>query len=236
MERIMKKNGQVAIIVLLVSAIMLTMGLTMSKKEVTEIKINSNDELLKKAFDTAESGIDYYLGTGGVNYVSPDNNSVASINATTIGVGQTINFGEYTTAGGSENYWLVDHLTDGSMGINYFTGSSVDVCGTSFTGKVEVSVFSRTALKRNLIDVANNCVTVDTVVASPVLLTVTPLSGGGKFYIQAPGGASFVSQGIDIVSQGSAGGTNKKLTIRQRFRLPGFLTSGMMAEGSVRSD
>ena len=46
--------GQVAIIVLLVSAVMLTMGLSMSRKESIDIKIDTNDELLKKAFDAAE--------------------------------------------------------------------------------------------------------------------------------------------------------------------------------------
>jgi len=231
----MKKNGQVAIMVLLISAVMLTLGLSMSKKEMTNIKIATNDELLKKAFDTAESGINFYLGTGGVGYSSPDNNSFATVNTTTIGVGQSINFGEYTPQASSENYWLVDHLVDGSMGTTYFGGPNVDVCGPTFTGQAEVAVFSRTALKRNLIDMANNCVTVE-IVASPVLVVVTPLLSGGKFYIQANTSGSFSSQGTDIVAQGSSGGTNKKLSVRQRYKLPGFLTSGIMAEGAVRSE
>lgn len=231
------QSGQVAIIVLLVSAVMLTLGLSMSKRESTNIKINTNDELIKKAFDTAESGIDYYLGTGNVGYSAPGNTAFAKITAQQIGNGTNkIDFGEYTLGGSSENYWLVNHLATGDIGATYFTGPSVDVCASDFTGVAEISLFSRTNLRRFLANIDNNCTNIPMAIASPVLLTVTPLSGGGKFYIQANNGGLFVSQGMDIVSEGSAGGTNKKLSIRQRFKLPGFLTSGMMAEGSILSD
>ncbi|PJE66956.1 hypothetical protein COU93_01400, partial [Candidatus Shapirobacteria bacterium CG10_big_fil_rev_8_21_14_0_10_36_6] len=107
---------------------MLTLGLSMSKSETVEIKINANDELLKKAFDTAESGINFYLGTGGTNYSSPGNNSVADINVSKIGVGNSINFDEFVSAGSSESYWLVNHLDNGDIGTTYYAGVSVNVC------------------------------------------------------------------------------------------------------------
>lgn len=229
-------SGQVAIIVLLLSAVMLTLGLSMSKKESTSIKLNSNDELLKKAFDTAESGINYYLGTGNIGYTAPGSTSFAKITAQQIANGTNkIDFGEYTLGGSSENYWLVNHLATGDIGTTYFAGPNIDVCTPDFTGVVEISLFSKTALMRFARNMTNNCTNI-TMISQPILLTVTPLSGGGKFYVQANNGGSFVSQGTDIISEGSAGGTNKKLSIRQRFKLPGFLTSGMMAEGSILSD
>lgn len=237
------ESGQVAIIVLLVSAIMLSLGLSMSKQETTQIKINTNDELLKKAFDTAESGINYYLGTGGLNYTSPNGDSFAKITASSIGVGETINYGEYTPLGNNENYWLVDHKIDGDIGSNYYSGTSVNVCSDSYNGEVEVSLFYTTGVRRSMLNVTSNCVTV-MMIGSPLLLVVTPVTSGGKFYVMSNNGVNFSSQGIDINSEGKAGGAsinaqslvNKDINIRLRYKLPGFMTSGVMSEGSILSD
>lgn len=239
----MNNKGQVAIIVLLVSAVMLSLGLSMSKRETTQIKINTNDELLKKAFDTAESGINYYLGTGGKNYSSPSGDSFATVTTTNIGVGQTINFGEFTPQGGSENFWLVDHDASGNLGTSYYAGPSVNLCSDNYNGQVEASLFYTTGLRRYLINIADNCQSIN-MIGSPLLLVVTPITTGGKFYVESSGGVDFASQGVDINSEGKAGvasvnasaPANKNLNIRQRYKLPSFLTSGMMAEGSILSD
>ena len=45
-----------------------------------------------------------------------------------------------------------------------------------------------------------------------------------------------MGDGVDISSSGQAGGTNKKFSIRRRYKLPGFMVSGMMAEGKILSD
>lgn len=235
-------RGQVAIIVLLMSAVMLTLGLSMSKKETTEVRINANDEMLKKAFDTAESGINFYLGTGGTNYVSPDQVSFADINATNIGVGSSINFGEFVLAGSNESYWLVNHLANGDIGTTYFAGPNVDVCGVGYSGLIETSYFYKTGvnfnLTRNQFELNSNCGTINIGVGqSPVLISIMPVVNGGKFYVEANNGGTFASQGIDIESEGNAQGqAKKKLNIRQRYKIPGFMVSGMMAEGSILSD
>jgi hypothetical protein len=239
----MNNKGQVAIIVLLVSAVMLSLGLSMSKRETTQIKINTNDEMLKKAFDTAESGINYYLGTGGTSYASPGGDSFAKITASNIGVGATINFGEYIPLGSSENYWLVNHLSNGDIGTSYYLGASVDVCSSNYSGEVEATLLYTIGVKRSMLYIINNCVAVD-MVGSPILLVITPVATGGKFYIESDGGVNFSAQGIDISSEGRAGTAsidaqafvNKDINIRLRYKLPGFMTSGMVAEGSILSD
>lgn len=240
----MKNKGQVAIIVLLVSAVMLSMGLTMSKRETTQIKINTNDELLKKAFDTAESGINYYLGTGGTNYSSPNGDSYAVITANTVGAGQTINFGEYTTLGGSENYWLVNHLANGDIGTSYYGGANVNVCSNNYVGQVEVILFYGSNVSRSVLNINNNCVVVG-MKTNPILLSIVPLTSGGKFYLDSNGGGNFSSQGTEINSQGNAGvasiGVNattasKQINIISRYKIPGFMVVGLMAEGSILSD
>ncbi len=238
-----KNRGQVAIIALLVSAVMLTMGLSMSKKETTEIKVNANDEMLKKAFDTAESGINFYLGTGGTNYQSPDSGSFASINTTKIGDGSDkIDFGEFVLTGSSESYWLVNHLNNGDIGTTYFGGPNVDVCGVGYSGLIEVSYFYKTGasfnLRREQYNLNSSCATVTISVGqSPILVSIMPVVNGGKFYVEANNGGTFASQGTDIESEGVAQGqAKKKLNIRQRYKVPGFMVSGMMAEGSILSD
>lgn len=247
-------KGQVAIIVLLVSAVMLSMGLSMSKSENTEVKINTNDELLKKAFDMAESGINYYLGTGATSYIPGDSESYAKIIATKISDGSnTIDFGEYTPANGSENYWLVNHLDNGNIGSTYFSGANVDVCSVGFTGSVQVDYFYKNGANIGLtrrgynfssdinftvngfVDSAGDCVRVN-LGFNPLLITVTPIFNGGKFYLLAATGGVFASQGIDVSSNGIANGVNKNLSIRQRYLMPNFLTSGMVAERSILND
>ena len=248
-------NGQVAIIVLLVSAVMLTMGLSMSKRTTVETKIDINDELLKKAFNAAESGVDFYLGTGGIGYSSPDKVSTADINVTQISVGTTrIDFGEYVPKGDTEFFWLVDHDTDGNIGTDYYTGASVDICGVGFTGSATIDYFYKNGvnfgLKRRLAnfntEAVGGCVMVATSqINSPLLLTVTPVVDGGKFYALGLPGTSFSSQGTDIASIGKAGGVEaaagatrveKRIVIRKRYSVPSFLLTGVVAEGSVLSD
>lgn len=247
-------KGQVAIIVLLVSAVMLSMGLSMSKSENTEIKINTNDELLKQAFDMAESGINYYLGTGNTSYTPENSEIYAKIVATKISDGSnTINFNEYTPANSSENYWLVNHLDNGNIGTTYFAGPNVDVCSVGFTGSVQIDYFYKNGanigLVRNgynfssdvaytindFVDSVGDCVRIN-LGFSPLLLSVTPIFDGGKFYIIAANGGSFASQGIDVSSSGTASGVNKNLSIRQRYLMPNFMTSGMVAERSILND
>jgi len=246
-------KGQVAIIVLLVSAVMLTMGLSMSKRTTVETKIDINDELLKKAFNAAESGVDFYLGTGGVGYSSPDKISTADVSINEISVGTTrIDFGEYVPKGDTEFFWLVDHDANGNIGTDYYTGASVDICGVGFTGSTTIDYFYKNGvnfgLRRRLVDfeteAVGGCVTVATT-NSPLLLAVTPVVDGGKFYAIGLPGTSFSSQGTDIASIGRAGGVEaaagatrveKRIVIRKRYLVPSFLLTGVVAEGSVLSD
>ncbi len=251
------RKAQAVIVVLLVSAVMMTVGLSLSKKTVTETKIDTSEEALKKAFNAAESGINYYLGTGNTSYSAPDK-STADINSKNITAeGSVLDFGEYITANSNEFYWLVNHLDNGDIGSNYYVGS-VDVCGTGFTGSLAVNYyylsagtygvkrfgynFSSDLTKRvNGFDdsyVGHDCVTL-TLNDSAILLTITPIFDGGRFHLS--GGGTFPAQGIDISSTGKTGETGagqvvKKLRVVQRYKIPYFLLSGVVSESSVLSD
>ncbi len=259
------RRAQTAIIVMLVAAVMLTLGLSLSKSSTTETKIDTNEELLKKAFNAAESGIDYYLKTERVNYDSPDGVSSAEISVQNIsGDGQNLDFGEYTAQNGTEFYWLVDHNADGSLGTNYYPGGAVNVCGRGFTGSIAVDYFylsgtsygvrrsgynfSPVATERvnGFTDsVGSDCITLTTD-NNPLLVAVTPLINGGEFYLVASVGAVFPIQGIEITSTGYAGsseeevkssvGASRRISISRRYRVPAFMLFGLSAEDSVLSD
>lgn len=253
------KRGQVAIIVLLVSAVVMTVGLSLSKKATTETKIDTNEELLKKAFNAAESGIDFYLGTGNTNYSSPDSMSTAEVEVNDINAsGSILNFEEFVPINGSEFYWLVNHLDNGDIGGTYYDAATVDVCGTGFTGSVEINYFYRTganfgvtrygynfgsvSLVNGFNNASGNCVTL-TMSNSPILITVTPIFSGGRFYLTGSG--TFPNQGLEISSTGKSGGTstevsgaraNKKIKVMRRYKIPSFMLTGIVSETSVLSD
>lgn len=263
--KIKNRSGQTAIIVMLVSAVMLTLGLSLSKTSTTETKIDTNEELLKKAFNAAESGIDYYLKTGQTNYSSPDGISSAEVSVNNIsGDSEDLDFGEYTTRNGSEFYWLVNHQADGSLGTDYYSGGSVSVCGRGFTGSIAVDYFywngSNYGVRRSGYNFSSvgtetingftnsagsSCVSITTD-NSPLLLAVTPLINGGNFYLVAGPGASFPVQGTEIISAGYAGGSgaevkssaeaSTRIGVNRRYRVPAFMLFGVSSEDSILSD
>lgn len=142
-----KMSGQMVLIVLLASAVVMTMGLSLSKKSTMETKIDTDEELLKQAFNTAESGIDYYLATGttGVSaYSSPDGKSVADVTIKDIGNTSILDFGEYTFQNTGSFFWLAAHNEDGGVVPNdgNYTGSTVDICVNSdFNGALKIDYF-----------------------------------------------------------------------------------------------
>jgi hypothetical protein len=252
------RKGQVAIIVLLVSAVMMTVGLSLSKKTTTETKLDINEELLKKAFNAAESGISYYLGTGNTSYVAPDSQSSAEVTAKNIVAnGSILDFGEYTPANGTEFYWLVNHESNGDIGTTYYAGT-LSVCGNGFTGSAEINYFYKVGTNYGVSrygyffgnnrvngfsgDATGGCANIS-IVNNPLLVTVTPIFGGGKFY--ATGSGTFPIQGVDISSLGRSGDVsttavgaqvNKKLRVLRRYKVPYFMLTGVVSETSVLSD
>lgn len=221
------RSGQVAIIVMLVSTLLITVGLSLSKKATVETKIDYNEEALKKAFNAAESGIDYYLATGRTEYQSDDKLSQANLVREDIdddGTG-VFDFREFTPENGIQYLWLVDHLADGNLGNNYFDGSQITVIHgwTSNYGSLEINIFYKNganyAVKRygynfssdvnrrvtnfsNAVGQSN--VTIDSLPINPILMTITPIFTGANLSVSG-NGSVFPVQGERINSTGSAG-------------------------------
>ncbi|MDP4009592.1 MAG: hypothetical protein Q8P53_01265 [Candidatus Shapirobacteria bacterium] len=226
-----KMSGQMVLIVLLASAVVMTMGLSLSKKSTTETKIDTDEELLKQAFNTAESGIDYYLATGttGVSaYSSPDGKSVADVTIKDIGNTSVLDFGEYTFQNTGSFFWLAAHDEDGNVIPNdgNYTGSTVDICVNSdFSGALKIDYFYNESgvykVKRwgyNLGggSTVNNFETkipgacsdgrykyTFDLIDKPILLVLTPIFNSAKLALVGTG--NFPIQGQEISSIGRIG-------------------------------
>jgi hypothetical protein len=255
----MKKTnkGQVAIVVLLMSALMMTLGLSMLGKATVETKIDTNEESLKKAFNAAESGVSYYLGTGETDYQAPDGLSNAKIGVTELGVGTTINFKELMLEGSQEIFWLVNHDASGNIGNAYFSGNSVNVCQVGFGGSLEVSYYYRNGVNYGVRRygynfgnsetvlgfadaVGQNCVTINLVNNTPLLIVLTPIFDSGRFYLDSITGVNFPAQGLEISSVGKAGGAqaqvNKSISVAKKYQIPAFMLNAITSSGNVLSN
>ncbi len=223
------RSGQVAIIVMLVSALLVTVGLSLSGKTTVETKIDYNEEALKKAFNAAESGIDYYLATGTTEYQSEDNLSQAKVTVENLGNAEVYNFGELTPENGVQYLWLVNHNENGSLGTNYFTGSQITVSHgwTSNHGSLEINIYYKDntglyGVKRygynfnsnpsrqvkgfnnGRTGYSNVTITGLNLIPNKILMTITPIFNGANISVSG-NGSPFPVQGQKISSTGSAG-------------------------------
>jgi hypothetical protein len=226
----MKKNGQIALIVLIISAIVMTVGLSLSKKSVVETKITTDEELLKQAFNAAESGVDYYLGTGRTDFTSTDSKTAAKVSANNIGGGaNVVNIGGVTLRNKNSYFWMVAHNTDGSLNITHFGAMTMSVCvKNSFNGSLLIAYFYREGGVYKVARVFGNptaglagCAGVSGLGSG---MDLTPFIGGGRdpllLVVKPIGdntkdadtqiavvdtGPHFPEQGVEISSTGKAG-------------------------------
>jgi len=259
------KKGQIALIVLIISAIVMTVGLSLSKKSVVETKITTDEELLKTAFNAAESGVDYYLGTGQTGYTSPDNKSAANVVVNNIGGGaDTVNLGGVVLRNNSNDTWMVDHNADGSLNVsNVFGATAMSVCvKTGFSGSLLITYFYNEAGTYKVGRIFGPataglpaCAAVAGLgsgldlssflggVKQPILLVVKPIAGDTKIAVLTTGGV-FPNQGIEISSTGKAGdvtGTsgvqvNREVNVINQYQIPSFMLEAVTAAGNVLSN
>ncbi|MBI4067481.1 pilus assembly PilX N-terminal domain-containing protein [Candidatus Gottesmanbacteria bacterium] len=148
MNRQKKNLGQVILIILLVTTVGLTIGLSLVSRTVQDLRISTQITESSKAFQAAESGIEAALkGTavGGSGDVSLGNAS-ANYSVTTYGGSDApINIGN-TAAGESKSFWLIGHRDDGTIdysnpplsfvGLSLYSGAGVDICWGPKIGEI----------------------------------------------------------------------------------------------------
>lgn len=113
-----KDSGQTLLIILLVSAVILTVGLAIASYTITDIKISQQEEESARVFSAAEAGIEEALKLGAV----PEGGIVtiggitAKVTETIQGGNKDFDFGgEKFNAGDLANVWLIGHNEDGSF-------------------------------------------------------------------------------------------------------------------------
>lgn len=238
-----KQKGQVVLMVLLASALVLTLGLSASRQATIETKIDTDQELLKKAFNAAESGIEYYLGTGNLTY--GDSNSVdgsANLTIDLLGNTQNLSFGNVILEGGSDYFWLVNHTDNGDIGTTYYSASTstINVCnslGAAGSFKIDYYYKIGTVVSKSSVTQATNasgCVNNFSLAAgNSLLLVVTPVGTGFAPKIEIQGSSNFPIQGEEISSTGTVDGVNNTVTVVNKFYIPSFLLEAITSGGDV---
>lgn len=135
----MKKNsGQVILIILLVTAVGLTIGLSLVSRTINDVKISSQVAESSKAFSAAEAGIETALrnadfGTGNLTVSGSDVNYIVS----KLGGDEATFVLNNVAIGNSQTFWLVDHEDDGTISPNpvkAYDGSLVQLCWGPLSG------------------------------------------------------------------------------------------------------
>lgn len=116
------QRGQIALIVLTVMAVALTLGLSMSRRAVTDVSISEKEQESSKAFSAAEAGIEEALrglGQGETSVeIAAGSLGVDNVTVNISEVGQTADYIyplEYIEPGDSVVIWLRDHNVDGTI-------------------------------------------------------------------------------------------------------------------------
>ncbi len=148
------ESGQAVLLVLLAMSVVLTVGLSVVSRTITDVTVTTTDEESTRAFAAAEAGIERALITGS-NTGSISLGSSA-FNATVLSAGvssNSFNHPQPIRSGESIPLWLVGHNSNGDVVCNAtypcFTGNILRVCwgqpGTSRTSitvpAIEASIF-----------------------------------------------------------------------------------------------
>jgi len=251
-----KERGQVVLMVLLASALILTLGLSASRVTTTETKIDADQEMLKKAFNTAESAIDYYLATGTTGVDAYENKGTGTSESADLwvnNIGGNVNnlsFSKTSQMGQIEYFWLVNHNDDGSLGTTYLStvsgvGETLSICGTSrIQVKVDYFYIDKNGNYQVLRtiktdgDDSNKCVTLDMDPDNSnrnksLLLTVMPMNQAGIISVRSR--RNFPVQGKKISATGKVNGVNNTVSVFNTYEVPAFLTEGLISGGGVLS-
>lgn len=247
-KKIKQNKGQIAIMVLLVSAIVLTLGLSASKKAVTDTKVDTDEQLLKEAFNAAESGINnYILNKNNVEYNS-ENGSKSTVSSSIIGESKELASEGLVIANNNQLFWLVAHDSDGKIDTNNYYSSNINLSPASgFVGALKVDYFYIDSLNvyrvqhlacnyggSTIISIPSaDCSTIDVTGKKSLLLSVTPLGASTK--ITLTGSNNFPNQGEELTAVGTAGdGIKTQIKTRNIYQIPSFMLEAITAGNMIQ--
>lgn len=148
-------SGQVVLILVLVTIVGLTIGLSLISRTVTDIRISSQIEQSSRAFSAAEAGVESALKgavIGGPTGTVSLSDSSAKYSVSALGGSSSVYYFPYTESSTIQTLWLMPHNTDG-VTLNetgpwgnpedqpYPTSSSLDICfGSGTTGNPAIVI------------------------------------------------------------------------------------------------
>lgn len=133
-------SGQIILILVLITIVGLTIGLSLISRTVTDVRISSQIEQSSRAFSAAEAGVETALKTSVINGPTGTislNNAQASYDVSSLGDSKDVFLYPLTTPNSSQTLWLVPHNDDGSLKVNepnqpvgkaYPANTAFDIC------------------------------------------------------------------------------------------------------------
>ena len=141
-----RDRGQIVLILVLITVVGLTIGLSMISRTITDIRMSSQIEQSSRAFSAAEAGIETALRSniaiGPTGSVSLDGAS-ANYKVKTIGGNTDDIILPVTQVGGSQTVWLIDHNSDGTInegGDSYPINQQLEICFNNLNNSSAISV------------------------------------------------------------------------------------------------
>ena len=147
-----KNSGQIVLILVLITVVGLTIGLSLISRTVTDVRISSQIEESGRAFSAAEAGVENALKVINVLPIGPTrsitlNNASADYSVSDIGGNSSLYTFPLTEANSSQLLWLVNHNSNGSLGTEFYpTDKTIDICWgtTGNNSALELSLYYKT--------------------------------------------------------------------------------------------
>lgn len=117
-------SGQVLLIILLIMAVVLTVGLSVVSRSITDIRISQEQEESARVFFVAEAGIESLLA--GEELPSFEGYNVTS-STKKLGEWDSFVFPEEIKVGDTQTLWLVNHLDGETLGSDFYQGDYINL-------------------------------------------------------------------------------------------------------------
>lgn len=216
------QKGQVILILVLITVVGLTVGLSLISRTVTDVRISSQIEQSGRAFSAAEAGIETALKTavvdGPTGTVQLEDNTRASYSVNSLGGTTNAYTFPLTSPNSSQTLWLIPHNAQGSIDQSaeaFPTTSSFDVCfGSDASGKpaLVLSLYYKDGVDYKVAKLAydsdgtrgNNFYTVDSAGSYCGSIykykkTLTPSSSGADGFNVSGAGVKLLAMRINVL-------------------------------------
>lgn len=254
------KKGQALVIVLLVLGVVVTIGLSIASRSVTEVSVSTTQEESARALEAAEAGGEQVFG--GIIAGSGGSGSLGAANAS-----YTVS---NSSMGNGPVYEIPFRMEDGEVAtvyLNGYTGNQFKVCwgkGGNQDPAVEVTLYYSVSGITNVGKAGfdpldqygfagatnGGCTGLSYDYSADIVLTVLGMPAGGtplfarvRLYrtnspvqmgVVAAAGANFPTQATDVVSVGQSGGTTQKLhAALLNWDLPIMFDAAIFSGGSL---